>query len=62
MYMEANRKNLQARPKIQKKLLENQIKTKFLPKKYPLFLKSVKKTKFRMEATRWNSPREPEKQ
>jgi hypothetical protein len=62
--MRATRRNLQAQPKILKKLPENQIyqsKRKFSPKNYVSYLKSVKEPKFRMGATRRNMLWEPEK-
>jgi hypothetical protein len=62
--MGATRRNLQAQPKILKKLSEHQIyqsKRKFSQKKY-VFLKSEKEPKNRMGPTRRNSPRKPEKQ
>jgi hypothetical protein len=60
----ATRRNLQAQPKILKKLPEHQIyqsKRKFSQKKDVEFLKSVKEAKIRMGATRRNLPREPQK-
>jgi hypothetical protein len=63
--MGATRRNLQAQPKILKKITGKpnlQSKRKFSQKNYFQFLKSVKQPKIRMGAIRRNLPREPEKQ
>jgi hypothetical protein len=54
MRMGATRWNLQAGPKILKKLSEHQINQIFAKKKYVKYLKSVKEPKIRMGATRRN--------
>jgi hypothetical protein len=66
--MRATRRNLQAQPKILKKIIEHQInqsERKFSQKNYVSYLKSVKEPKIRMRATRRNLPlknNRPEKQ
>jgi hypothetical protein len=61
--MRATRRNLQAQPKIRKKIIGTPnipIKTKiFLKKNYDSHLKSVKEPKIRIRATRWNLQAQP---
>jgi hypothetical protein len=60
--MGATRRNLQAQPKILKKLSEHliyQSERKFSQKNYASYLKSVKEPKIRMGATRRNLQAQP---
>jgi hypothetical protein len=60
--MGATRRNLQAQPKILKKLQEHQIyqsEQKFSQKKYVSYLNSLKEPKIRIGATRRNSQAQP---
>jgi hypothetical protein len=60
--MGATRRNLQAQPKILKKITETPnlpIKTKIFPKKYVWYLKRLQEPKTRMGATRRNLQAQP---